>query len=163
MFLETLHVERTPHGGAVLFARKSIRYTGSMWISIRSSKGQRSVEALAWCSLQGLGRSPISAVQLVNSDFTSKDIMILLSRIVSLLTVDTKWAELVTLCSEFPVNRKNNVNTKHSWLFVCIRFPRVASDCSTIKRLRDQYSDSRLKVVSLIIYFKTPDVTFLVF
>ena len=89
--------------------------------------------------------------------------MILLSRIVSLLTVDTKWAELVTVCSEFPVNRRNNVNTKNSWLFVCIRFPRVTSDYFMIIRLRDQYSDSRLKVVSIIIYFKTPDVTFLVF
>ena len=87
--------------------------------------------------------------------------MVLLSRIVSLLTVDTKWAELVTVCSEFPVNRKKNVNTKHSWLFVCIQFSRVTSDCSMIERLRDQYSDSRLKVVSLIIYFKTPDITFL--
>ena len=98
---------------------------------------------------------------LVNSDSTSKDTMILLSRIVSLLTVDTKWAELVTVCSEFPANRKNNVNKKHSWLFVCIRFPGVTNDCSMIKWLRDQCSDSR--VVSLIIYFKTPDVTFLVF
>ena len=89
--------------------------------------------------------------------------MILLSRIVSLLTVDTKWAELATVCSEFPVNRKNNVNKKHSWLFVCIWFPGVTSDCSMIKWLRDQCSDSRLRVVSLIIYFKTPDVTFLVF
>ena len=53
--------------------------------------------------------------------------------------------------------------TKHSWLFVCIRFPGVTSDCSMIKWLRDQCSDSRLRVVSLIIYFKTPDVTFLVF
>ena len=100
---------------------------------------------------------------LVNSDSTSKDTMILLSRIVSLLTVDTKWAELVTVCSEFPANRKNNVNKKHSWLFVCIRFPGVTSDCSMMKWLRDQCSDSRLRVVSLIIYFKTPDVTFLVF
>ena len=40
---------------------------------------------------------------LVNSDSTSKDIMISLSRIVSLLTVDTKWAELVTVYSYFPV------------------------------------------------------------
>ena len=46
-------------------ARKSIRYTESMWISIRRSKGQRSVQALAWCSLQGLGRSRVSAVRLV--------------------------------------------------------------------------------------------------
>ena len=40
---------------------------------------------------------------LVNSDSTSKDTMISLSRIVSLLTVDTKWAELVTVYSDFPV------------------------------------------------------------
>ena len=93
---------------------------------------------------------------LVNSDFTSKDTMILLSRIVSLLTVDTKWAEFVTPCSEFPVNRKNNVNTKHSWLFVCIQFPRVTTDCSMIKRLRDQYSDSRRKdhQLNVLIIFK---------
>ena len=40
---------------------------------------------------------------LVNSDSTSKDTMISLSKIVSLLTVDTKRAELVTVYSEFPV------------------------------------------------------------
>ena len=40
---------------------------------------------------------------LVNSDSTSKDTMISLSRVVSLLTMDTKRAELVTVCSEFPV------------------------------------------------------------
>ena len=40
---------------------------------------------------------------LVNSDSTSKDTMISLSKIVSLLTVDTKWAELVTVYSDFPV------------------------------------------------------------
>ena len=40
---------------------------------------------------------------LVNSDSTSKDTMISLSRIVSLLTVDRKRAELVTVYSEFPV------------------------------------------------------------
>ena len=40
---------------------------------------------------------------LVNSDSTSKDTMISLSRIVSLLTVDTKWAELVTVYSDFPL------------------------------------------------------------
>ena len=34
---------------------------------------------------------------------TSKDTMISLSKIVSLLTVDTKWAELVTVYSDFPV------------------------------------------------------------
>ena len=42
---------------------------------------------------------------LVNSDSTSKDTMISLSRIVSLLTVDTKWAELITVYSDFPVKR----------------------------------------------------------
>ena len=40
---------------------------------------------------------------MVNSDSTSKDTMISLSRIVSLLTVNTKWAELVTVYSDFPV------------------------------------------------------------
>ena len=40
----------------------------------------------------------------INSDSTSKDTMISLSRIVLLLTVDTKWAELVTVYSDFPVN-----------------------------------------------------------
>ena len=39
------------------FVRKSICYTGSMWILMRKSKSQRSVQALAWCSLQGLGGS----------------------------------------------------------------------------------------------------------
>ena len=40
---------------------------------------------------------------LVNSDSTSKDTMISLSRIVSLLTVDTKWAEFADVYSDFPV------------------------------------------------------------
>ena len=40
---------------------------------------------------------------LVNSDSTSKDTMISLSRIVSLLTVDTKWAEFANVYSDFPV------------------------------------------------------------
>ena len=40
---------------------------------------------------------------LVNSDSTSKDTMISLSRIVALLTVDMKWAELITVYSDFPV------------------------------------------------------------
>ena len=35
--------------------------------------------------------------------FYFKDTMISLSKIVSLLTVDTKWAELVTVYSDFPV------------------------------------------------------------
>ena len=40
---------------------------------------------------------------LVRSDSTSKDTMISVYRIVSLLTVDTKWAELVTVFSDFLV------------------------------------------------------------
>ena len=40
---------------------------------------------------------------LVNSDSMSKDTMISLSEIVSLLTVDTRWAELVTVYIDFPV------------------------------------------------------------
>ena len=40
---------------------------------------------------------------LVNSDSTSKNTMISLSEIVSLLTVDTTWVELVTVYSDFPV------------------------------------------------------------
>ena len=82
-----------------------------MWISTRRSKVQRSVQALAWCGLQGLGRSRVSGLNSgvdrinvdINSDSTSKDTMISLSKIVSLLTVDTKWAELVTVYSDFPV------------------------------------------------------------
>ena len=63
-----------------------------------------------WCSRLGLFSSFCSAActvvsigTLVNSDFTSKNTMISLSKIVSLLTVDTKWAELVTVYSDFPV------------------------------------------------------------
>ena len=63
-----------------------------------------------WCSRLGLFSSFCSAActvvsigTLVNSDFTSKDTMISLSKIVSLLTVVTKWAELVTVYSDFPV------------------------------------------------------------
>ena len=63
-----------------------------------------------WCSRLELFSSFCSAActvvsigTLVNSDFTSKDTMISLSKIVSLLTVDTKWAELVTVYSDFPV------------------------------------------------------------
>ena len=41
--------------------------------------------------------------KLVNSDSTSKDTMISLSKVVSLLMVDMKWAELVTVYSDFPV------------------------------------------------------------
>ena len=42
---------------------------------------------------------------LINSDstVTSKDTMISLSRIVSLLTLDTKWAEFANVYSDFPV------------------------------------------------------------
>ena len=63
-----------------------------------------------WCSRLGLFSSFCSAActvvligTLVNSNFTSKDSMISSSKIVSLLTVDTKWAELVTVYSDFPV------------------------------------------------------------
>ena len=63
-----------------------------------------------WCSRLGLFSSFCSAActvvsigTLVNSDFTSKNTMISLSKIVSLLTVDTKWAELVTVYSDLPV------------------------------------------------------------
>ena len=63
-----------------------------------------------WCSRLGLFSSFCSAActvvsigTLVNSDFTSKNAMISLSKIVSLLTVDTKWAELVTVYSDLPV------------------------------------------------------------
>ena len=63
-----------------------------------------------WCSRLGLFSSFCSAActvvsigTLVNSDFTSKNTMISLSKIVSLLTVDTKWAELVTVYSDSPV------------------------------------------------------------
>ena len=40
---------------------------------------------------------------LVNSDSTSVDTMISFSRILSLLTVDTKWAELFTTKPELAV------------------------------------------------------------
>ena len=63
-----------------------------------------------WCSRLGLFSSFCSAActvvsigTLVNSDFTSKNTMISLSKIVSLLTVDTKWVELVTVYSDLPV------------------------------------------------------------
>ena len=63
-----------------------------------------------WCLRLGLFSSFCSAActvmsigTLVNSDFTSKNAMISLSKIVSLLTVDTKWAELVTVYSDLPV------------------------------------------------------------
>ena len=45
----------------------------------------------------------VSIGTLINSDSTSKDTMISLSKIVSLLTVDTMWAELVTVYSDFPI------------------------------------------------------------
>ena len=41
---------------------------------------------------------------LVNNDSTSKDTMISWSWIFSLLMVEGKWAELVTVKSEFPVS-----------------------------------------------------------
>ena len=76
------------------------------------ASGQRSVHVLAWCGLQSLGSfssccsaacTAASIGTLVNSDSTSKDTMISLSRIVALLTVDMKWAELITVYSDFPV------------------------------------------------------------
>ena len=42
---------------------------------------------------------------LVNSDCTSKDTMILLFRIIALLMVDTRWAELVTVYSSWSDSR----------------------------------------------------------
>ena len=57
----------------------------------------------SFSSLSSAACTAASIGTLVNSDSTSKDTMILLSRIVSLLTVDTKWAELVTVCFEFSV------------------------------------------------------------
>ena len=71
-----------------------------MWISIRRSKGQRFVHAgISVVRSARLG----SFLSLVNSDSMSKDTMISLSKIVSLLTVDTKWAEFVTVYFDFPV------------------------------------------------------------
>ena len=61
----------------------------------------------AWVVLEFLQCGLYSGVDRINvdinSDSTSKDTMISLSRIVLLLTVDTKWAELVTVYSDFPV------------------------------------------------------------
>ena len=48
---------------------------------------------------------------LLNSDSTSKDTMILWFWIFSLLTVEEKWAELVTAKSEF-LFRGNRVSAK---------------------------------------------------
>ena len=45
----------------------------------------------------------IGMFNLVNCDSTSKDTTISLSRIVSLLMVDMKWAELVIVKPELPV------------------------------------------------------------
>ena len=63
----------------------------------------RSVRLGSFSSLRSAARTAASIGTSVSSDSTSKDTMISLSRIVSLLTVDTKWAELVTVYSDFPV------------------------------------------------------------
>ena len=64
---------------ALSFACKSIRYTGSMWISIWVSEGQRFVQALVWCGLQGLGCSRISAVRLVQQHWEEHWLAVILS------------------------------------------------------------------------------------
>ena len=84
-----------------------------MWISIRRSKGQRFVHAGisvvrsarlgSFSSFCNAACTAASIGTLVNSDSMSKDTMISLSKIVSLLTVDTKWAEFVTVYFDFPV------------------------------------------------------------
>ena len=90
-----------------------------MWISKRSSEGPRSELVLVLCGRQGWGRSLVSVAwlvqrpsigTLVNSDSTSKDTMISLSRIVSLLIEDTKWAEFLTVKSELPVKGRQDVS-----------------------------------------------------
>ena len=63
----------------------------------------RSARLGSFSSLRSAARTAASIGTSVSSDSTSKDTMISLSRIVSLLTVDTKWAELVTVYSDFPV------------------------------------------------------------
>ena len=63
----------------------------------------RSARLGSFSSLRRAARTAASIGTSVSSDSTSKDTMISLSRIVSLLTVDTKWAELVTVYSDFPV------------------------------------------------------------
>ena len=75
--------------------KRSVIYTG---VSVERSAtlGSFSSFCSAACTAASIGT-------LVNSDSTSKDTMISLSRVVSLLTVDTKRAELVTVYSEFPV------------------------------------------------------------
>ena len=118
LFFEILHVEvgndsgnRTPHGGAVfLLVNRSVilEVCGSQY------KGQRSAIctglSVVWSARLGSFSSFCSAActsasigTLVNSNSTSKDTMISLSKIVSLLTVDTMWAELVTVYSDFPI------------------------------------------------------------
>ena len=47
--------------------------------------------------------SAVCTAASIGTDSTSKDTMISLSKIISLLTVDTKWAELVSVYSDFPV------------------------------------------------------------
>ena len=82
-----------------------------MWISIRNSEGQRSEQVLVKSGPQDGGSSSsfcsaactaASKATSVNRDSMSKDTMISLSRIVSLLMMDTKRAELDTMKSELP-------------------------------------------------------------
>ena len=63
---------------ALSFACKSIRYTGGMWISMWVSEGQRFVQALAWCGLQALGCSRISAVRLVQRHWEERWLAVIL-------------------------------------------------------------------------------------
>ena len=60
----------------------------------------RSARPGSFSSFCSVACTAVSIGTLVNSDSTSKDTMISLSKIVSLLTVDT---ELVTVYSDFPV------------------------------------------------------------
>ena len=88
---------------ALSFACKSIRYTGSMWISIWESEGQQFVQALAWCGLQGLGCSRISAVRLVQQHWEERWLAVILcwkipwSRFLGFLLL------MVNTNSDFPV------------------------------------------------------------
>ena len=63
----------------------------------------RSVRLGSFSSFCSAACTAASIGTLVNSGSTLKDNMNSLSKIVSLLTVDTKWAESVTVYSDFPV------------------------------------------------------------
>ncbi len=65
----------------------------------------RSARLGSFSSFRSAACTAPSIGTLVNSDSTSKDTMISLSRIVSLLMVETKWAELVAVKFEVPVKR----------------------------------------------------------